>query len=202
MRRVNEGSLAHCRRVCDPEAMTPEQGRELTRWARESIREALGGPDAEPPFGPWCERRGATFITLRAKDGDLHGCVGSLEPRRRLITDVRENALAAAFDDPRALPIELADVDDLAVEVSVLSPLERIPVRDEGDAIAKLARLRGGVVLRFGGRRATFLPQMWERIPDPEEFVAQLKCKASLAADFWSDDMEVWHYTVEKFADA
>ncbi len=181
--------------------MTPEQGRELTRWARESIREALGGPEAEPPFGEWCEKLGATFVTLRARDGDLHGCVGSLEARRKLITDVRGNAVAAALDDPRAPPLELAGVDDLGVEVSLLSPLERVAVKDEGDAIAKLASLRGGVVLRFRERRATFLPQMWERIPDPADFVSQLKRKAGMAEDFWDDDLEVWHYTVEKFGD-
>jgi AmmeMemoRadiSam system protein A len=180
--------------------MAPDEGKELTRWARESIREALGGPEAEPPFGEWCERLGATFITLRAKDGELHGCVGSLEPRRRLLTDVRENAVAAALDDPRAPPLTLPQVDDLAVEVSLLSPLERLPVKDEQDAIAKLAGLRDGVVLRFHDRRATFLPQMWERIPDPEEFVVELKRKAGFAEDFWSDELEVWHYTVQKFA--
>jgi AmmeMemoRadiSam system protein A len=179
--------------------MTPERGKELTRWARASIREALGGAEATPPKGAWCEEPGATFVTLRDADGELHGCIGSLEPRRTLINDVRQNALAAALDDPRAPPLELAQVDRLKVEVSVLSPLERVPVSDEGDALAKLASLRGGVVLRLHGRRATFLPQMWDQIPDPEEFLWHLKRKAGFAEDFWSPGIEVFHYTVQKF---
>ena len=171
--------------------------RELPEYARACIREALGGPRAQTPQGH--DEPGATFVTLRQPDGELHGCVGSLEPRRSIAADVRANAVAAALDDPRAPPIALEDVDSLEVEVSVLSPLERIPVKDEGDAIAKLAGLRGGVVFKYKGRRATFLPQMWERFPDAEEFVAQLKRKAGFAEDFWAPELEVWHYTVEKF---
>jgi hypothetical protein len=181
--------------------MTPHHGKELAKWARASIRHALGGPQGKPPTGSWCDEPGATFVTLHGKDGELHGCVGSLEPRRSIVADVRQNAVAAALDDPRAPMLPLADVDSLEVEVSVLSPLERIPVKDEKEALAKLAGLRGGVVLRCRNRRATFLPQMWERFPDAAEFVAQLKLKAGFAEDFWDPELEVWHYTVQKFVD-
>src|SRR5262249_3374178 len=119
--------------------------------------------------------------------------------RRSLVIDVRENAIASALDDPRAPAIELEDVDNLQVEVSVLSPLERIPIKDEKDALAKIAGLRGGVGLRARSRRPTFRPQMWDRLPDPEEFLLQLKRKAGMADGFWDDTVEVWHYTVEKF---
>lgn len=179
--------------------MTPDHGKQLAAWARASIREALGGPKAKPPRGSWCEEPGATFITLHGADGELHGCVGSLEPRRSFVRDVRANAVAAALDDPRAPPLALDGVDGLEVEVSVLSQLERLLVKDEGDAIAKLAGLRHGVVLRHRGRRATFLPQMWDRFPDAAEFLSQLKRKAGFAEDFWDRDIEVLHYTVEKF---
>jgi hypothetical protein len=181
--------------------MTPAQGAALVRLARASIRHALGGPGVPPIEEDWCLEPGASFVTLRRKNGDLHGCVGSLEPRRPIAIDVRENAIASALDDPRATALELEDVDDLHVEVSVLSPLERLAFRDESDALAKIAHLRAGVVLRAGPHRATFLPQMWDRLPDAAEFMRQLKRKAGLADDAWPKDVELWHYTVEKFSD-
>lgn len=183
------------------DAMTPEQGRELTRWARESIREALGGPKAKTLRGEWCEMPAATFVTLRDRSGELHGCIGSLEPRRNLAQDVRQNALAAALDDPRAPPLEFAEVDRLVVEVSVLSPLERIAASDEQEALAKIKGLKGGVVLEFRDRRATFLPQMWEQLPDAEDFLWHLKRKAGLAAEFWDRGVKLFHYSVQKFED-
>jgi len=179
----------------------PDQGAALVRYAREAIAEALGGPRARAPEGAWCERDGAVFVTLRHKNGDLHGCVGSLEPRRSLAVDVRENALASALEDPRAPAIELEDIGNLEVEVSVLSALERISAKDESEAVARIGGLRGGVVIRMRGRRATFLPQMWERIPDAKEFWLQLKRKAGIADDAWEQNTEVFHYTVQKFTE-
>lgn len=178
--------------------LTAQQGAELVRYARASIAHALGGPQAQGLRDGFADRPGAVFVTLRRKDGALHGCVGSLEARRSLAEDVRENAIASALDDPRAPAIELEDLSDLDVEISVLSPLEKLAWSDASDALAKLAGLREGVVLRYGFKRATFLPQMWDRFPDAEEFVRQLKMKAGLDEEAWPEGLEIWHYKVQK----
>lgn len=187
-----------------PSMLDPQVGRRLVRYARQRVREALGGPPAQPPAEPELSAPGASFVTLRRRsDHRLHGCIGSLEPRRSLVSDVGQNAVAAAIEDPRAPAIALSDVDDLAVEVSVLSPLERMPpCATELDALETIAARKGGVVLVWHGRRATFLPQMWERLPDPIDFLTELRLKAGLPGDFWAPDVELWHYAVEKFADA
>lgn len=181
----------------------PQVGARLVRYARARVREALGGPPAHPPDDPIGAAPGAAFVTLRRKtDGRLHGCIGSLEPRRPLVSDVAENAVAAALEDPRAPTIELEDVDDLEVELSVLSPLEKLPAAPtEREAFALVDARRGGIVLRWHGRRATFLPQMWDRMTGVREFLDELRMKAGLAPDFWAPDVELYRYTVEEFHD-
>lgn len=170
-------------------------GPVLVRYAREKLREALGGPIAVPPEGTWCAEPGATFVTLRwRKNGHLQGCIGSLEAERGIVDDVAHNAVAAGTRDPRTRPCVLADVDHLDVELSILSPLE---------AIASEAHIREGVdgiVLFHRGRRATFLPIMWERLPTLDQFMAELRNKCGLPRDF-AGDVELMRYTVEKHDD-
>jgi AmmeMemoRadiSam system protein A len=168
----------------------------LARWARARVREALGGPAATPPTDPWCGELGATFVTLRWRDGDLQGCIGTLEPERSLVQDVARNAVAAATRDPRGEPLAPPDLDDLHVELSILSPLE---------PLAGVHEIRvgiDGVVLQHGMRRATFLPVMWEHFGDLGEFLAALKHKAGLPHKLPDAELTVWRYTVEKHVDA
>ncbi len=142
---------------------------------------------------------GASFVTLRWRDGRLQGCIGSLEARRPLADDVAQNALAAAFVDPRATPITLEDMPELDVEVSVLSPLERIAF--DGTEEGARAALRSGVdgvLLAYRNNRGTFLPQMWEQLVTAKEFLDELKRKARLPMDFWSQEIELHRYTVSK----
>jgi hypothetical protein len=172
----------------------------LARFARARIAEELGGdPASRAELDAFCNQWGACFVTLRWDDGRLQGCIGSLEPRRPLVDDVAQNALAAAFADPRAEPLAPGDLDRLTVEVSVLSPLERIAF-DGTEAGARAALRAGtdGVVLMHGGRRGTFLPQMWEELVTPENFLEDLKRKARLPPDFWAPDVELHRYTVAK----
>ncbi len=181
--------------------MTDERGPLLLRIAREAVVEALGGPAPMRPAGPaWLFEPGACFVTLH-RGGVLHGCIGSLVPHRPLYDDVRANAVAAALDDPRATPLSLAGSEELEVEVSLLSALEPFPVADERDAVARLRPNVDGVVLRWGSRRGTLLPQVWESIPDPREFLAMVKLKAGLPAHFWASDVQLERYTVEKFCE-
>src|SRR5439155_10261861 len=107
-------------------ALEPARGETLVRWARARLRQELGGPRATPPDAAWCEDRGATFVTLRWRDETLQGCVGHLEPDRPIAVDVAHNAIAAGLHDRRGAPLALDGVDDLDVELSILSPLERI----------------------------------------------------------------------------
>jgi AmmeMemoRadiSam system protein A len=172
----------------------------LARFARARIAEELGGERAHgrDALDPSCDQPGASFVTLRWRDGRLQGCIGTLEARRPLADDVAHNALAAAFSDPRAAPLALSDLGAIEVEVSVLSKLEPITF-DGTEASARAALCRGdGVVIVYGSRRGTFLPQMWDRLPTPTEFLEELKKKAHLPAAFWSPDIRLHRYTVTK----
>lgn len=171
-----------------------ERGKVLVKWARERLREALGGPKATRPTGAWCAEPGATFVTLRWKSGDLQGCIGSLEPERPIVDDVAHNAIAAGTRDPRTTPCKLADVDHLDVELSILSPLE--PIASEADIRVGV----DGIVLVHEFRRATFLPVMWERLPDVKTFMGVLRRKAGLPRDF-AGQVQLMRYTVDKFED-
>jgi AmmeMemoRadiSam system protein A len=180
----------------------PRATLELARFARDCVREKLGGGLAERPQGEVYAEPGASFVTLRWPEGELQGCIGSLEARRSLAADVASNAAHAAFHDPRGQELTLQDVDELAVEVSVLSPLE--PIVFDGTEEGARAALRpgiDGVVLSWRGRRGTFLPQMWEQLPTPELFLNELKLKAGLPMDFWAPGVELLRYTVDHATD-
>jgi AmmeMemoRadiSam system protein A len=178
--------------------MSTERGRVLTRLARASIARALGEPVDEPPRPDWLKAPGAVFVTL-TRNGELRGCIGSLQARRSLEEDVVENARMAAFGDPRFAPLTVEELDDTRIEVSVLSPPEPIAFSDEADALDKLRPGIDGVILEYGHHRATFLPQVWQQLPEPRRFLAQLKRKAGLPADFWDEGVRLYRYTVEKY---
>jgi hypothetical protein len=174
----------------------------LPRYARACIRAALGGPPAVRPRGPAMDRRAAAFVTLRHPTGELQGCIGAIEARGPLVEAVPDCAMGAAFRDMRGRPLELADADDLFIEVSVLSPLERIHFTDEESARAALRVGQDGVVLRYRHHQGTFLPQMWPRLGnDPETFLNELKRKAGLPRSFWSPEIELHRYTVHAHED-
>lgn len=174
----------------------------LTQLAREAIGERLGFPiqlDVEKLCAsfPWLKRLGATFVTLTL-DGALRGCIGTLEASRPLLEDLRGNARSAAFKDPRFWPLAADEFERIEVEVSVLSELTPLPVTGLDDACAKLKPNVDGVVLEDGPYRATFLPQVWEELPDPREFLRNLRRKAGLKPDHWSRNLRLWTYGVEK----
>jgi len=177
---------------------TPEQGRLLLDLASAAIARRLGLTAPEPARLKWLDEDGASFVTLTRR-GALRGCIGTLSAYRPLGEDVAENAQAAAFRDPRFPPLLAGEFADTRVEVSVLGAATPLPVTDEAEACAKLRPGIDGVILEHHGRRATFLPQVWEQLPDPALFLAQLKLKAGLPADFWAADLHVQRYPVEKF---
>ncbi len=154
-------------------------GTVLLTHARAAIDERLTGRRPPLPDHPQLAQPGATFVTLTIA-GQLRGCMGSLEAYRPLGEDVRANAVAAAFADPRFPPLTKAEWPAVAIEVSLLSPPEPIAFRDEAELLAQLCPFEDGLILSAGPYRATFLPQVWAQLPNPRDFLAALKAKAGL----------------------
>lgn len=173
-------------------------GGALLVRARNAIGAEFGlAPQAEPDH-PALRQPGATFVTL-TQAGELRGCIGSLEARRPLGEDVRANARAAAFGDPRFLPLARDEFGRTRIEVSLLAPAEPLRFTDEADALRQLRPGQDGMIFECHGRRGTFLPQVWESLPDPRDFFAHLKQKAGFAPEFWSPDIRLYRYTVRKW---
>ncbi|MGB9774955.1 MAG: AmmeMemoRadiSam system protein A [Anaerolineae bacterium] len=184
-------------------ALSPEDRRYLLTLARQSIARALEGQDLpEVDLSTLSEalrRPGASFVTLTL-DGELRGCIGSIEPRRPLARDVQENAIAAAFHDPRFPPLSRRELDRTHIEISVLTVPQPLEYEGPADLLAKLRPEVDGVIIERGWHRATFLPQVWEKLPDPREFMAHLCLKAGLPADdYRRPGLRVYTYQVEKF---
>lgn len=142
----------------------------------------------------------ASFVTLRTK-GNLRGCCGTLEPEGTLAEGVWRNAWSSAFSDSRFAPLDAAEYPDLDVHVSILSPLEPLPAMTEDELLQTIRPGIDGLLLRTATSQATFLPAVWEQLPQAREFLRQLKLKAGWSADFWADDLRAWRYTTESFGE-
>ncbi len=176
------------------------RGRLLLTLAREAVEEALGLRRCADCVEIWLREPGASFVTLRLA-GRLRGCVGSVRAVRPLLDDVRANARAAALDDPRFPPLAVRELPATALEVSLLSALEPLAAATEEALLALLRPGVDGVLLELDDYRATFLPQVWEQVPDPREFLGCLKQKAGLAPAWWGEGVRAWRYTVTKWAE-
>ena len=173
-------------------------GLALLAIARNAI-DARFGFEARPvAANPEQGNPGASFVTL-TQEGRLRGCIGSLEAYRALADDVASNAVAAAYHDTRFAPLSRQEWASTWIEVSLLEPSVTMDCADEDEAAAQLRPGLDGVILTLGKRRATFLPQVWESLPDPREFLAHLKLKAGLPADFWDDEIILSRYGVRKW---
>jgi uncharacterized protein len=178
--------------------MISEQGKVLLPIARAAISSALNLPRTADERAPWLAEHGACFVTL-TRHGELRGCIGSLQAHRPLLADVKINAVSAALRDPRFVPLSVAELDITRVEISLLSPAEAMTFRDEADALAQLRPQVDGVIFEYSHYRSTFLPQVWEQLPQPREFMAHLKHKAGLPVDFWAEGVKLSRYGVEKW---
>jgi len=174
-----------------------DAGPVLTGLARGAISSALGLP-ANLPSADWLNADGASFVTL-TQQGELRGCIGSLQAWRPLRDDVIDNAISAALHDPRFMPLRRGELPITHIEVSVLNPSEPMPFTSKEDALAQLRPGVDGVILSVGRHRATFLPQVWDELPDPDQFIAHLMRKAGLAPTYWGDDVSLARYTVTAF---
>ena len=169
-------------------------GSALLALARSAIAEELGlSTPLDSVSHARLEERSATFVTLK-QAGGLRGCVGSLQAVRALRDDVRANAVAAAFRDPRFAPLAPSELATTSLEVSLLSAEERIEVASERELLAQLRPGVDGLILEYGRHRATLLPQVWQQVSDPRGFLSALKVKAGLPEDFWSEGMLISRY--------
>jgi AmmeMemoRadiSam system protein A len=183
-------------------APTPSaEAQVLLDVARGSIEHGVrhGRPlPVEPErHAPALREPRATFVTLE-RGGELRGCTGSLEPIGPLVEAVAQCAFRSAFRDPRFPPLEAAELPGLELHISILSPLEPLAVASETELLARLRPGIDGLVLREGERLGTFLPRVWESLPEPARFVAELKRKAGLPVDHWSERLELHRYQVEE----
>ena len=185
----------------DEEERTNDRGRVLLAHARHAIESLFHRTNGVAlPDGPFLDEPGATFVTLRL-GGELRGCIGSLEADQPLRQDVARNARAAARRDPRFPPLSEDELGAVSIEVSLLSPARPLAFANEQELLRQLEPGRHGLVLEHGTHRSTFLPQVWEQLPEPRDFLRHLKAKAGIPADFWSDDIRVSCYTVEKWSE-
>ena len=178
----------------------PAFGGALCAIARASIehtaRHGQAGPLPDTGRSPTLSEQRASFVTLHL-DGRLRGCIGSLQACRPVAEDVHMNAWAAACRDPRFAPVSVDEVPRLALHISVLGALEPLPFVDQAGLLASLRPRRDGLLIRLGERQATFLPTVWEQLPDPDSFLAALKHKAGLPIS--AVEFEAFRYGCEDF---
>jgi AmmeMemoRadiSam system protein A len=181
--------------------MPTDKGKILLPIARAAIAHALHRPFTADESADWLLEHGACFVTL-TRHGALRGCIGSLQAHRTLLADVKGNAVSAAFHDPRFLPLTTKEFADTRIEISLLTAPMAMEFNNEADALSQLKPGLDGVIFEFSSYRSTFLPQVWEQLPDPHVFMAHLKRKAGLSADFWDDQIRLSRYSVSKFEES
>ncbi len=183
--------------------LSKHQGQALGRLARKAIMEKLGLKSAKTESDPMTdncfqEHRG-TFVTLTINK-QLRGCIGNLESTESIMAGIKRNAVNAAFHDPRFAPLKADELDQVGIEISILTEPQPLEYRGSKDLLTKLRPHVDGVILRKGTASATFLPQVWEQLPEPEHFLSHLCRKAGLSADTWEKtQLEISTYQVQYF---
>jgi AmmeMemoRadiSam system protein A len=187
----------------DTDLLTPEEQKILLQLARQALEQAVRGEPIRPvdlkSLPPRLRKPGATFVTL-TMDGNLRGCIGALEPYQPLAEDVREHAIAAALDDYRFMPVQEYELPFIRIEISYLTLPTPLEYQTPEELLARLRPGIDGVVIRDGFRRATFLPQVWEKLPEKEEFLSHLCEKMGAPPDYWRrKHLQVETYQVQEF---
>ncbi|CAA9892737.1 Protein MTH_857 [Candidatus Methylobacter favarea] len=181
-------------------SLSKDHQKKLLDLAKSSIQHGLqkGKPLKVDlaDFPPQLTIKRATFVTLLLHD-QLRGCIGTLDAVRPLIEDIAENAYSAAFQDPRFPQLKENELDHLKIHLSILTPAEPVIFTSEQDLLHQLQPGIDGLILEDGHRRGTFLPSVWESLPEAEQFLRHLKQKAGLAPDYWSDSIQVYRYRTE-----
>ncbi len=185
--------------------LTDQQGEFLLKFARTVISRKLNinteldkKLDTKTKNNNLYEKRG-TFVTLH-KDGNLRGCIGTLEPNESIIDGIKDNAINAAFKDPRFSPVKKNEINNIDLEISILTIPEKLDYFDTDDLLAKLKPFIHGVIIQNKHNKATFLPQVWDQLPDKKEFLSHICTKAGLPSNEWQKgELEVMTYQVQYF---
>ena len=183
--------------------LTLDEQKMLLQLARDALERGIKGGKLPPldmsSLPPHLHEDGASFVTLTL-NGQLRGCIGALEPYQALAQDVREHAVAAALEDPRFPAVREPELNRIQIEVSRLTRAVPLEYKDADELLQKLKPHVHGVILMDGFRRSTFLPQVWEKIPDPAEFLNNLCYKMGASPDLWRrKHLDVLIYQVEEF---
>ncbi len=177
--------------------LAPKDWQTLLNAARHAIKYGLTYKKAPlmelEKYSNRLQQPGASFVTLK-ESNVLRGCIGSLEAHQPLIQDVAEHAFAAAFRDPRFAPINHIEEPVVHISISVLSPSEAISFDSESDLLSQIEAGSDGLTLEYQNKKGTYLPSVWQQLPDKQEFLNHLKQKAGLPVDFWSDDIKISRY--------
>lgn len=192
------------------ESVVSKEGLALLRLARACIAEKLKGKnikdmdDAQILTGisqAFLEKKRGVFVTLHKK-GTLRGCIGNIEPIKTLEQGVRENAVSSAFKDSRFAPLTLEELTLIDIEISILTQPKRLVYKDTKELLSSFAPGVDGVILEKDHHRATFLPQVWDQLPEPEGFLTQLCMKAGLSGNAWEKSgLSVHTYQVQSFGE-
>jgi AmmeMemoRadiSam system protein A len=185
--------------------LTAEEKETLLGLARQALEDGVHGRTLpllhQSSLTPNLTQYSSSFVTLTINN-ELRGCIGALEAHQPLVDDVREHAVAAALQDPRFPPVQVDELSSIKLEISRLTTPEPLIYYSADDLLKKLRPQVDGVILKHGARRATFLPQVWEKISDPVEFLERLCQKMGLEANAWRLlPMDVLVYQVEDFAE-
>ncbi|WP_198263886.1 AmmeMemoRadiSam system protein A [sulfur-oxidizing endosymbiont of Gigantopelta aegis] len=182
--------------------MTADEQQLLHRIAQQSILNGLQHSQALAikldDYAESLREQRATFVTLHIAQ-ELRGCIGTLIPHRPLVEDIAHNAYAAAFSDPRFAPLQAQEFELLDYHLSILSPTSPMSFSSEEDLLRQIRPGIDGLILKEKHQQGTFLPSVWEQLPQKEAFWQQLKLKAGLATNYWSDSLQVSRYSVESF---
>ncbi|MCF8142421.1 MAG: AmmeMemoRadiSam system protein A [Deltaproteobacteria bacterium] len=189
--------------MTDMEKLTEEQGKYLLEEARKTIQQALMGDREQTAddvrLDPIFNQRRGTFVTLTI-GGNLRGCIGHIIPQESLIDGIRINAINAAFKDPRFRPLDQEEWKRIRIEISILTDPKPLSYSDADDLLRKLRSGIDGVILKKGYHQSTFLPQVWDQLPQKEEFLNHLCLKAGLDGDEWKKGtLEVSTYQAQAF---
>jgi AmmeMemoRadiSam system protein B/AmmeMemoRadiSam system protein A len=197
------GGLSMKNHMDPPQSLNGRQGKILVKLARQTIEERLDkrsikvDPNAMTD-SVFNQKRG-TFVTLTI-DKQLRGCIGNLDSKDSIVDGIERNAVNAAFRDPRFPPLKAGELDRVDIEVSILTEPQPLKYRDSEDLLSKLRVNVDGVILRKGSASATFLPQVWAQLPQPETFLSHLCTKAGLSSDAWKEgNLDILTYQVQCF---
>ncbi|NMB92027.1 MAG: AmmeMemoRadiSam system protein A [Parcubacteria group bacterium] len=184
--------------------MTPKNKKYLLQLARKTIEKYSFNKSVleldEDDLNKELLEKKATFVTL-TKNNELRGCIGELEARKPLYQSIIDNSLASAFLDPRFPPVNYEELNNLQIEISILSPLKKLaPFNNTRELLQYLQEKKPGLLIKKDGLQATFLPQVWKELPEPQDFLSQLCLKAGLPPNQWQNlDLEISEYQVEEF---